>query len=176
MINAEIIMVGAFVFFARIIDVSLGTIRTISIVNGRTRIAFFLGFMEIIIWMSVISTVLSHISKNPILVIFYALGFATGNVVGILIENSLSIGFIVLRIISSMPENNLDDEIRKLGFGVTTFKGEGMNGPVVELFIVCKRKDLTSLVPLINRIEPDAFYVTERANVIGNKRPYIQNQ
>ena len=85
------IITGILLFFARVVDVSMGTIRTISIVHGRTKMAFFLGFLEIGMWLAVISAVVSKIYERPILGIFYALGFSTGSVVGILIEKKLAL-------------------------------------------------------------------------------------
>ena len=82
-------VLGVIIFFARIIDVSVGTLRTISIIQGRTKMAFYLGFIEISMWLAVLSAVLKKVMENPMLAIFYAAGFSTGNVVGILIEKNL---------------------------------------------------------------------------------------
>ena len=75
---AYIIKTGLLIFFARICDVSIGTLRTIATVNGRTRIAFILGFIELNIWVTVIAAVIKNIHSSYILGFFYALGFATG--------------------------------------------------------------------------------------------------
>ena len=75
----NIIVTGIFVFFARICDVSIGTIRTIVTVQGRTAIAFGLGLIEITIWILVVSTVITQVKEQPILIAFYAFGYATGN-------------------------------------------------------------------------------------------------
>ena len=85
-------VLGILVFFARIIDVSVGTFRTISIVHGRTKIAFFLAIIEISVWLIVLSQVLPRVVEKPLLGVFYAFGFATGNVVGILVEKRLAMG------------------------------------------------------------------------------------
>ena len=85
---------GILIFLARVADVTLGTVRTMSIVQGRTKMSFFLGFVEISMWLAVISAVISKIATSPILGFFYALGFSTGNVVGIMIERKLAFGNI----------------------------------------------------------------------------------
>lgn len=79
--STSILLTGIAIFLARIIDVSLGTLRTISIIQGRTWVSFWLGFGEIIIWLWVISTVIPQIKDIPILAIFYAFGFTFGNMV-----------------------------------------------------------------------------------------------
>jgi len=86
------LLTGILVFLARVADVSMGTMRTISIVRGRTKTAFVLGFVEISLWLVVIAAVLASISSRPILGIFYALGFSTGNVAGILLERRIAFG------------------------------------------------------------------------------------
>ena len=148
-------------------DVSLGTLRTISIVKGRTWVSFWLGFGEIIIWIWVISTVVPQVKDQPILAIFYALGFATGNIVGIRIEKWLAFGHIIIRVISRECYTQMTDTLRQAGFGVTTFRGEGMRGPVVELYIVCRRKQLKEVFKIIETIEPTAFYITEQVGEIS---------
>ena len=121
--DITIILTGLAVFMARIVDVSVGTIRIISIVNGRIKTAFVLGFIEVSIWLLVISTVLGKINESPIIAIFYALGYASGNVVGIVIEKRISLGNSLLRIISLEKGLELATEFRRLGFQVMTFDG-----------------------------------------------------
>lgn len=166
-ITPEILVTGIVVFLARIADVSLGTLRTISIVKGRIWMAFWIGFVEISIWLGVISTVVLKVRAVPALGIFFAFGFACGNVVGILIERWLAFGDIVLRVISRQHSTLMTQSIRQAGFGVTTFQGEGMTGPVSELYIVCRRRNLKELVDLVHKIEPGAFYITEQAGQVS---------
>jgi uncharacterized protein YebE (UPF0316 family) len=166
---------GMLIFLARVADVSLGTVRTMSIVQGRTKMSFFLGFVEISMWLAVISAVISKITTSPILGFFYALGFSTGNVVGIMIERKLAFGNIVLRVITRQDGETMQDKIRADGYGVTTFRGEGMQGPVLELYIVCRRKDLKEIMPIVTSIDPDAFYTTGQAGIVSRLyRPTLQ--
>jgi len=155
------LLTGTIILLARVADVSLGTVRTISIVHGRTVVAFVLGFVEISIWLVVIASVIDKIASQPILGVFYALGFSTGNVVGIKLEKWLAFGFIVLKVISLSKGKKMAEKVREAGFAVTTFLGEGKTSPVTELYIVCRRRDLRKLLPLVNSIEPGAFYFTE---------------
>jgi uncharacterized protein YebE (UPF0316 family) len=169
----DVFLKGIIIFVARICDVSIGTIRTIAIVQGRTVLAFFLGFIEIIIWITVVGAVINDINKTPILVLFYALGYATGNVVGILVERKLAFGLIILRIISIEKGKEMAARLRKEGQPVTTFIGEGMQGPVIELYVACRRRDLKWLLPLVKEEDPNAFYITEQARDVSKiLRPF----
>jgi uncharacterized protein YebE (UPF0316 family) len=162
------ILTGLAVFFARVVDVTLGTVRTLSIVHGRTKLAFFLGFVEISIWLVVISTVVQKIAEEPVLGVFYALGFASGNVVGIWLERKLAHGNLILRvIIQGDAGKEVAGMLRQEGYGVTTFQGEGGSGPVTELYIVCRRRDLKGIMRLIRTRDPDPFYVTELAGEVN---------
>lgn len=165
--DPAILATGILIFLARIGDVSLGTLRTISIIQGRTWVAFWLGFCEIIIWLWVISTVIPQIKEIPILAVFYAFGFASGNMVGIRIERWLAFGHIIIRVISKKHFKEMADTIRQAGFAVTTFQGEGMSGTVIELYIVCRRKHLREIVRMVHNIEPNAFYITEQVGEVS---------
>jgi len=165
--GGSILITGLLVFCARVVDVSMGTMRTISIVQGRTTTAFFLGALEVSLWLAIISTVLEKISANPILAVFYALGFSTGNVVGIKLERRLAMGTLILRVISASQSSEMATRLREAGFGVTTFQGEGKSGPVVELYIVCRRRDMKIILPIITGIDPEAFYVTEQVGLVS---------
>ncbi len=174
-IDVGTIITGAIIFLARVVDVSLGTIRTISIVRGRTSTAFFLGFIEIIIWLAVIAAVLNDIMTKPLLGVFYAFGFSTGNVVGIMLERRVAFGHIVLQVISSRGEGaQLATAIRDAGYGVTTFEGQGMSGPVTLLYLAARRKDVSDLLAIVKREDPDAFYILELASSVSKiQRPMM---
>jgi len=165
--SIPILLTGIAIFLARIVDVSLGTLRTISIIQGRTWVSFWLGFGEIIIWLWVISTVIPQVREIPILAIFYAFGFASGNMVGIRIERWLAFGHIIIRVISREHSDRMTNALRQAGFGVTTFHGEGMNGPVVELYIVCRRRQMREVIRIVQAIEPNAFYITEQVGEVS---------
>jgi uncharacterized protein YebE (UPF0316 family) len=166
-LNGMIAVTGIVIFCCRIIDVSLGTLRTIIIVQGRKWMAFWLGFFEVILWLIVISAVLQRIQATPVLGIFYALGFATGNMVGIELENWLALGHIILRVISKEHFQKIATQLRGKGFSVTIFHGEGNHDSVAELYIVCRRRDLKTILRMIHAIEPTAFYVTEQAALVS---------
>lgn len=167
---------GLVIFFARICDVSFGTIRTIVIVQGKTALAFLMGFFEVIIWISIVSTVVWKIKESPVLVLFYAFGYATGNVVGILVERKLALGMTVIRIISALQGKEIARRLRSLGQPVTTFVGQGMKSEVVELFIVCRRRDQKWILNVAKEIDPSAFYTSEIARDVKTFFVPLQNR
>ena len=163
MFDPHILLTGVIIFLARICDVSIGTIRTIVTVQGRTVIAFTLAIFEISIWVTVVSAVINQIKDQPLLVVFYAFGYATGNVVGIMVERKLAFGTTILRIITRDAGPQIADHLRKKGQPVTIFRGEGMRGPVNELYIACRRRDLKWILPDVQGMDPKLFYVIEQA-------------
>jgi uncharacterized protein YebE (UPF0316 family) len=174
-VDLYVLLTGVVVFLFRIVDVSLGTIRTISIVQGRTRTAFVLGFVEVSMWLAVIAAIVSRVAEHPILGVFYALGFSTGNVVGILIERKLAFGHTVLRVITPDRADALAAKLRKKGHPATCFEGTGGTGPVTEVCVVCRRKDLNTILSVVADVAPDAFYVTEPVGMVRTlRRPTMQ--
>ncbi|NUM53429.1 MAG: DUF2179 domain-containing protein [Candidatus Hydrogenedentes bacterium] len=159
--ETSILLTGVLVFFARILDVAMGTLRTMMTVQGRTLIAFSLGFVEVIIWILVVSAVVSQIKESPALILFYAFGFASGNVVGILVEARLALGNVSLKVISRKEGNTLADKLRAAGQPVTVFAGMGMHGPVHQLFVVCRRRDVNHLLAVVKSVDANAFIITE---------------
>jgi uncharacterized protein YebE (UPF0316 family) len=160
------------VFLSRVLDVSIGTIRMIATVQGRVFLAFFLGLFEVTIWLIVIATVVNTVMARPWLLIFYALGFSTGNVVGIILERRLALGHAVLRVITGKNAEAIKAALTVNGFRVTQFEGVGARGPVSELQIVCERKLLTRALKTVQSIDPEVFYLCEtptRVRRFGNQ-------
>lgn len=163
------------VFAARLTDVSLGTLRTIAIVHGRTMMAFWLGFFESAIWLAVVSTIVQTVYQQPLLGIVYAFGFAAGNLAGIKVEKTIALGHLILRVISRKNTMFIGEKLRAQGFRVTSFTGEGKSGSVVELYIVCRRRDLKAILKQVLTLDSEAFYVTEQAGAVSNVcRPIMQ--
>jgi uncharacterized protein YebE (UPF0316 family) len=90
-------------------------------------------------------------------------------VVGINLERRLALGFIILRVITRTAGKTLAGCIRAMGQPVTVFRGEGMSGPVDELYVACRRRDLQRLLAVVRKEDPDAFYITETARDVSSK-------
>jgi len=167
LLDVTVLATGLAVFCARICDVAIGTVRTILTVQGRTVISFFLAVFEVTIWITVVSTVIHQVQEMPVLVIFYSLGYATGNVVGILVERRLAFGMIILKVFTHESGPEMARAFRELRQPVTIFHGEGMHGPVMELYIACRRRDLKWMIPKVFEYDPEAFYVVEQARDVS---------
>lgn len=165
--DPAVLLTGLAIFVARIFDVSVGTVRTIVTVQGRTIIAFFLAVFEVTVWITVVSAVIGQVKDMPILVIFYSLGYATGNVVGIVVEKYLAFGMIILKVFSLKCGQEIAKTFRETGQPVTVFIGEGKDGPVLELYLACRRRDLKWMIPKIHEMDENAFYVVEQARDVS---------
>jgi uncharacterized protein YebE (UPF0316 family) len=154
-------LLAGLVFFSRVLDVSIGTVRTIATVQGRVVLAFVLGLFEVTIWLIVISAVVNTVLDRPWLLVFYALGFSTGNVAGIILERRLALGHTVLRVITGRHADAITAALREAGHRVTRFEGEGHSGPVSELYLVCERRELPRALKVVHGIDPEVFYLCE---------------
>ena len=148
------------IFCARLIDVSLGTVRIIFISRGLKYIAPLIAFVEINIWLLAIGQIIVNIN-NIVCAVAYAAGFAMGNFIGILIEEKISIGLVIVRIITKHDAEKLIDCLIAANYGVTTVDADGVNGKVKLIFAIIRRGDLHTIIDSINRIHPHAFYSVE---------------
>lgn len=148
------------IFLARFIDVSLGTVRIILLSRGRKYLAPLLGFIEVLIWITVVSQIVRG-AQSPVAYLAYAAGFAVGNYVGMLIEERLAIGTLVIRAILPHDGEVLVERLRTEGYGATFVNGHGSSGPVLLIYTVVMRKELARVVGLIQEVYPKAFFTVE---------------
>ncbi len=151
---------GLTIFALRVGDMSLDTLRMLFVVRGRKGIAWGLGFVQSIIFVLAITSVLSHLD-NPLNVVGYAAGFATGNVVGMWIEERLAIGHVKISIVSQRLGAALSHELRESGFGVTEIPARGRDGMVSMLSVSVLRKDVPRIQGIIHEKDPEAFVIAE---------------
>lgn len=145
------------IFLSRVMDVTLMTIRTIMVVQGRRLQAAFIGFFEVAIYVTALGTVVSSLDE-PLKLLAYCLGFATGNYVGITIENKIALGNLSALIVTKTTKNHeLVDLLRYNKFGVTVIEGEGKYGPKDVLLVALNRKDLARLKEVVYDYDDMAF-------------------
>jgi uncharacterized protein YebE (UPF0316 family) len=150
------------VFFARILDVTLGTLRIIFLGKGKRLLPPLLGFVEVFIWIVVVSHLVNNVS-NLAGYLAYAAGFATGTYVGTLIEKSLAIGTLIVRAIVSGETEALIRSLSGAGYGVTFFDAHGATGLVNVIYTVINRKELDDVVRRLLAFNPHIFYTVEEA-------------
>jgi uncharacterized protein YebE (UPF0316 family) len=163
------------IFLARITDVSVGTIRLILVSRGRKYLAPIAGFFEVLIWILVIGQIMQNLT-NPVCYIAYAGGFATGNFVGLLIAEKLSLGMVLIRVITPKPARDLLDRLRSKQYGVTAMDGQGANGPVQIVFTIVPRREVGAVIELVKVFNPHAFYSIEEVDSVERGVFPIQKQ
>lgn len=145
-----------FIFFARISDVTIGTIRIIMVSRGKRLISAILGFFEVIIWLVAVGQVLTHL-HNIISYIAYGAGFATGNYIGISLENRLAMGIQAIQIITEENMKTLAMILREEGFGVTNLQAKGQKGELDFIHIIVPRKRTKEVLAIVHQFDPNAF-------------------
>lgn len=150
------------IMLMRIADVSIGTMRTILVVQGRKYLAGIAGFCEVLIWVFAIRFIMQHLD-NIANLFGYAMGFGIGNIVGISIEQKIGLGFVQLNIISRYFTDKIADELRKLKFGVTILPAEGGSGGVSIIVIIIPRKFQKKVINLIESIDNQAFITVQHS-------------
>lgn len=155
----------ALIFLARICDVTLGTVRLIFVSRGFKYLAPVAGFFEVLIWILAIGQIMQNLS-NWICYLAYAGGFATGNYVGMRVAEKLSLGIVLIRIITQRGAHALLDRLRKSDYGVTSLDGEGAAGPVQVIFTIVPRREVGAVVELVKAYNPKAFYSIEEVGFV----------
>jgi len=153
------------IFLARVLDVSLGTVRVIFISRGFKYLSPLIGFFEILIWLLAIGQIMKNLS-NPACYIAYAGGFAMGNFVGIYIAEKLSLGVVLIRVVTKKNASQLVEFLKSANYGVTSVDGHGAAGPVKVVFTVVPRREVHSVVDLVKKFNPNAFYSVEEVGFV----------
>ncbi len=160
------VVIPLLIFCARICDVTLGTLRVIFISKGIKYLAPAIGFFEVIIWLLAIGQVMNNLT-NVVSYIAYGAGFAAGTYVGMFIEEKISIGLVIVRVITRHDATPLIECLRQKNYGVTAIDGEGATGPVKLIFTVVQRQDLSRVIAIIKKFNPKAFYSVEEVRSVA---------
>jgi uncharacterized protein YebE (UPF0316 family) len=175
------VLIPFLIFCARVLDVSIGTLRIILISRGHRVLAPLLGAAEVFVWLLAAGKILgSGALANVACYVGYCGGFALGNYVGMIIEGRIALGTVLLRIISRKDTSLLAVRLREDGLGVTEIAGEGATGPVHILFTLLPRRELPQVATVVRQYEPAAFYSVEDVRSVEKgvfpataQRPFI---
>lgn len=154
------------IFLARVGDVTIGTIRIILVSKGKKYIAPILGFFEVLIWILAISRIMQNLD-NYINYIAYAGGFAAGNYVGMILEEKIAMGVLIVRIITPKPADILVEKLISMGCGITNVDARGSKENVQVIYTVIHRNDLQDIVDVIKHYNPHAFYSVEDVRYVN---------
>ena len=159
LMNLEGPLLYLIIFFAKIIEVSISTIRVVFIGKGERVKGAILGFVEIMIWLVVVSSVLNNITEDPIKMLIYAAAFSLGNYLGVTIESKIAVGLASIQVVVNEKDGDvLADILREQGYGVTIIEGKGKNESIKNLlFIQLKRKKIPEAVKLVKQHNPEAY-------------------
>jgi uncharacterized protein YebE (UPF0316 family) len=153
------------IFILRVGDMSLDTLRVLYVMRGKKGFAWILGFCQAMIFITAISAVLSNLD-NPMNILAYAAGFATGNVLGMTIEERLAQGHVHMRIISSRRGSAIAESLRAEGYAATEISARGKDGMVAVINSSVKRKNVNRVRDLIESIDENAFITAEEIRPI----------
>ena len=153
---------------ARVADVTIGTVRIISVSRRMKLMATVLGFFEVTIWLFAIGQVMNNLSSISHYIGF-AGGFAIGNYLGIALEEKLSLGYLMLRVVTPPEHEALTRALQAAGYGVTSVNGHGLFNPVDVLFTVIKRRDYKRAAGIVMQHCPEAFFTVEEIRSISRE-------
>ncbi len=158
------------IFFARIFDVTLGTIRTVFSVKGRTLISGLIAFIEVIVWFLVVKEALNTPYNNFLIPVSYAGGYATGTIIGTYLSKTFINSLISVEVITNKATPQNLKKLHEAGFAVSKVNAiktyEQSKSSI--LFITTNSKYLHKLNEIINRIDKNAFVVINESKVVHN--------
>lgn len=164
------VIIPLLIFFARILDVSIGTLRIIFVSKGLKYYAALLGFFESLIWLLAVAQVMQNLNSWQTYVAF-AFGFAAGNYVGVVLEEKIALGKMLIRVITRREADDLVKVLWEEGYGVTSVDAQGESGPVKLIFSIAKRKNITKIISIIKKYNPNAFYTIEDMRYVNETYP-----
>lgn len=163
----DFVLLPLLILMARVVDVSLDTIRVILVAKGYRNLAPFIGFFQSLIWLITITRIMANLD-NWFTYLGYALGFGLGTYVGMILEGRLALGYELVRVITKRAADDLITSLREKGYPVTTLEGMGREGKVGVIYVIIKRKVLRDVIGVIQHFNPKAFYTIEDMRFVSS--------
>jgi len=155
------------IFLSRIVDVTIGTIRIVMVSKGHKTWAPILGFFEVFIWLVAITRIIQNLD-NWLCYVAYAGGFATGNYIGLIIEEKMAIGIVKIQIITSREASNLITNLKAAGYGITHHEAHGGNENVSIIYSIINRNEIQKVEEIVKTTNPKAFYSIEDVKSVSH--------
>jgi len=152
-------MIYALIFFAKLLEVAVTTVRVVLTARGNRKVASLLAAVEVTIWIIVISTVLDGLKEDPLRAVAFGLAFVVGIFLGIMLEDKLALGLAQIEIIAGFDEaKKITNKLRENGYGATTYDCEGLEGKKLSIELKIRRKDIPVTMKLLK--EHENLFVT----------------
>ncbi len=155
------------IFIARILDVTIGTIRIVMVSKGQKLWAPILGFFEVLIWLIAIARIFQNLD-NWMNYIAYAGGFATGNYIGLILEEKLAMGIVKIQIITRKSAGDLIINLKNAGYGITHHEAKGSSENVSIIYSIIKRNEIQKVENIVKSTNPKAFYSIEDVKSVSH--------
>lgn len=155
------------IFIARICDVTIGTIRIVMVAKGQKIWAPVLGFFEVLIWLLAISRIFENLD-NWVCYLAYGLGFATGNYIGLKLEEKLAMGIVKVQIITRKNADKLIENMKAAGYGLTYHEAQGSSENVSIIYTIIKRLEISKVEEIVKSTNPKAFYSIEDVKAVSH--------
>jgi uncharacterized protein YebE (UPF0316 family) len=156
------------IVLARIMDVSMGTLRIILLSRGNKTLAPIVGFFEVLIWLLAVTRIFENLD-NWLCYLAYAFGFALGSYFGIRLEEKIALGVQVIRVITRKDATALTKVLKDSGYGVTCVSAEGTTGKVGIIYSIVNRKSIADIIGIIKEYNPNAFYTIEDVRFVSQE-------
>ncbi len=152
----EILISAFIIMLLRVCDVTLGTLRTILVIQSKRYHAGLVGFVEVLIWIFAMKYIVEHMD-NIFNLFGYAAGFGLGTILGVTVEHKFGIGYIQVNIISKNKTASLIETLKSNNYGLTVLPGNGIEGEVSIIYSIINKRRLKSIKELVAKIDPDGF-------------------
>lgn len=165
----EILILCIKIFFVRIFDVALGTVRMLFTVKGRRFIASTIGFIEMLIWFLIVKEALNTDVTSLWVAISYAGGYALGTLLGSFLSEKLISGMVTVQAILSSANDEVVTMIRKAGYAVSVLDVKGQDDkPKYLLLIEVNKKRQNAVRKLIKDLDEKAFVIINDTKSVYN--------
>ena len=164
-LSTDAVLLALLIFFLRILNTAIGTVRLVLVTRQQRLFAAFLAFFEAFLFAVTISSVATDLN-NILNLLAYCLGFSVGNYVGMMIERRFITSFMTVNVICANQGHSIALALRECGYGVTETVGEGKDGAVTMLRSVVMNREVPKMVALIRSTHGDAFVAVEEARAV----------
>lgn len=163
----DYLILPSLIFCARIIDVTIGTLRIVMVAKGQKAVAPILGFFEVLVWLLAISRIFENLD-NWLCYFAYGAGFATGNYIGMKLEEKLAMGIVKIQIITRKKADQLIANLTEAGYGITHHDANGANESVSIIYTIINRKEIKKVEEIVTATNPKAFYSIEDVKSVSH--------